>query len=143
MPYFLGAQQGQQVGVQQRQPFLDYLAEYWPRMGYFARPVLYGLQLPLLLAAASIFAVRSRRLVVLLLCWATVAALFLLAGSRIAMVDKQVFYLVPALALLAGSLLGRLWSRGAAARLVVAGVYLLTLTAAIELWLFRIMSTQQ
>ena len=46
------------------------------------------------------------RLRALLICWALVAALFTVAGSRIDMVDKQIFYLVPALALLAGRLLG-------------------------------------
>jgi len=72
-----------------------------------------------------------------------VAALFTVAGSRIDMVDKQVFYLVPALALLAGQLLGRLWQRGLPARLVVASVYIFTFAAALDLWFFRIITIRQ
>jgi hypothetical protein len=150
LPYFLGGSDGQKAGVQEHQPFLAYLAEFWPRFGYFARPVMYGIQLPLLLAVAGLAglyvagrgAAQRRRLVVLL-CWAAVAALFMIAGSRVAMVDKQVFYFVPALALLAGPLLSRLWARGLPARLVVASIYLFTLAAALDFWVFRIVTTRQ
>ncbi|MEO7910874.1 MAG: hypothetical protein ABIV47_14620 [Roseiflexaceae bacterium] len=83
------------------------------------------------------------RLRALLICWALVAALFTVVGSRIDMVDKQIFYLVPALALLAGRLLARLWQRGLPARLVVVSIYLFTFAAALDLWVFRIISIRQ
>ena len=112
---------------------MAYLAQFPPRFGYFLRPVAYGIQLALLLAAASLAGLRRTRLRTLLICWALVAALFTVAGSRIDMVDKQIFYLVPALALLAGRLLARLWQRGLPARLVVASVYIFTFAAALDL----------
>ncbi|HEX9372889.1 MAG TPA: hypothetical protein VF897_17885 [Roseiflexaceae bacterium] len=144
VPYFLGSSApGQQVGKQEHQPFLAYLADYWPRFGYDQRPVTYGLQLLLLLAAVALAGLKSRRALALMLCWAAVAALFVVAGSRISMVDKQIFYLVPALALLSGQLLGKLWARSVPARLVVAGVYLFTFASALSLWVYRIMTTRQ
>jgi len=144
VPYFF--QSGQSapanVGVQQRESFLAYLTQYIPRFGYFDRPVAYGLQLALLLAAVGLMGLRTR-LRALLICWVLVAALFTIVGSRIDMVDKQIFYLVPALALLAGRPLARLWQRGLPARIVVASVYLFTFAAALDLWLFRIMTIRQ
>ena len=47
----------------------------------------------LLLAAVSLVGLARPRLRALLICWVLVAALFTIAGSRIDMVDKQVFYL--------------------------------------------------
>jgi hypothetical protein len=145
VPYFLQSGQPAQAdtGIQQRESFLTYLMQYIPRTGYFRRPVAYGLQLALLLAAVSLVGLRQRRLRVLLICWVLVAALFTIAGSRIDMVDKQVFYLVPALALLAGGLLARLWRRGLLARIVVASIYIFTFGAALDLWFFRIVIIRQ
>jgi len=145
VPYFFQAGQPAPAGTgaQQHETFLTYLTQYIPRTGYFRRPVAYGLQLALLLAAVSLAGIGRPRLRALLICWALVAALFTVAGSRIDMVDKQVFYLVPALALLAGRLLARLWQRGLPARLVVASVYIFTFAAALDLWFFRIMTIRQ
>jgi len=119
------------------------LAQYIPLTSYFQRPVAYGLQLALLLAIVSLGSLGRPRLRALLICWAIVAALFTVVGSRIDMVDKQIFYLAAALALLAGRLLAQLWQRGLPARLVVASVYLFTFVAALDLWIFRIMTTRQ
>ena len=146
VPYFF--QSGQPAsagaGVQQRETLSDLPGAVSSRgIGYFRRPVAYGLQLALLLAAVSLAGLGRTRLRALLICWALVAALFTVAGSRIDMVDKQVFYLVPALALLAGRLLARLWQRGLPARLVVASVYMFTFAAALDLWIFRIMTIRQ
>ena len=145
VPYFFQSGQPAQaeLGVQQRESFLTYLTQYLPRIGYFRRPVAYGLQLALLLAMVSLAGLGRLRLRALLICWVLVAALFTIAGSRIDMVDKQVFYLVPALALLAGWLLGRLWQRGWPARVVVTSIYIFTFAAALDLWFFRIMTIRQ
>jgi hypothetical protein len=146
VPYFLQGSQPSAAGsgAQQREAFLTYLAQYIPRTGYFRRPpIAYGLQLALLLAAVSLAGLGRPRLRAVLICWALVAALFTVAGSRIDMVDKQVFYLVPALALLAGRLLARLWQRGLPARLVVASIYIFTFASALDLWIFRIMTIRQ
>jgi hypothetical protein len=144
-PYFfqVGQPATASAGIQQRETFLTYLTQYIPHTGYFRRPVAYGLQLALLLAAVSLAGLGRPRLRALLICWALVAAIFTVVGSRIDMVDKQIFYLVPALALLAGRLLARLWQRGLPARLVVASVYIFTFAAALDLWIFRIMTIRQ
>jgi hypothetical protein len=78
-----------------------------------------------------------------MICWAAVAVVFTIIGSRIAMVDKQIFYLLPALALLAGRLFSWLWQRGSAARLIVASAYLFTFLAALDLWIYRIATIRQ
>jgi hypothetical protein len=145
VPYFFQAGSPTQAGAgaQHRESFLTYLAQYIPLTSYFQRPVAYGLQLALLLAIVSLGNLGRPRLRALLICWAIVAALFTVVGSRIDMVDKQIFYLAAALALLAGRLLAQLWQRGLPARLVVASVYLFTFVAALDLWIFRIMTTRQ
>jgi hypothetical protein len=131
------------ASVPQREPFLIYLAQYGPLTAYFQRPVAYGLQLALLLAAVSLAGLGRPRLRAALICWAVVAVVFTVVGSRIDMVDKHIFYLVPALALLAGRLLSRLWQRGPPARLVVASAFLFTFLAALDLWVYRIMTIRQ
>jgi hypothetical protein len=145
LPFFFQSSQAAQTspGIQQRESFLTYLIQYIPRTGYFGRPVAYGIQLALLLGLVSLAGLGRTRLRAVLICWALVAALFTVAGSRIDMVDKQVFYLVPALTLLAGWLLARLWQRGLPARVVVASICLLTFAAALDLWIFRIMTIRQ
>jgi hypothetical protein len=145
VPYFFqtGRPDEGGAGIPERASLSTYLAQYIPLTSYFHRPVAYGLQLTFLLAALSLAGLRRPRLRALLICWVLVGMLFTIAGSRIDMVDKHVFYLVPLLALLAGRLLSQLWQRGLPARLVVASLYLFTFAAALDLWIFRIMTTRQ
>jgi hypothetical protein len=144
IPYFLqAAKPDTSVGVQNRDPFLTYLANYWPRLEYLRRSGGYGLQLALPLGLLGMVAVRRRRMRVVLACWLVVAVAFLLVGSRISMVDKHIFYLIPALALGVGLVMGRLWRRGLGARVVVASFYLFTFAAALDLWLYRIVAVRQ
>jgi hypothetical protein len=139
IPYFLqAAAPGTSAGLQRRDPFLVYLANYWPRMAYLRSSGAYGLQLALPLGILGMFAVRERRIRLLLGCWLAVAGLFVVIGARISMVDKQVFYIIPALALGVGLVAGRLWQRGLPARLVVAGLYLFVFVAALQMWIYRI-----
>jgi hypothetical protein len=144
LPYFLRASgTDTSVGLQNREPFLTYLANYWPRMDYLRASGSYGLQLALPLGLLGMFCLRDRRIRALLGCWLAVAALFLVVGSRISMVDKHVFYIIPALALGVGLLVGRLWRRGLPARIVVASIYLFSFAAALNLWIYRIVSVRQ
>ncbi|HEU5102685.1 MAG TPA: hypothetical protein VFU22_26855 [Roseiflexaceae bacterium] len=145
LPYFLQSGRPEELGVTTRRPtsLLSYLAQRVPFTTYLQRPVAYGIQLPLLLALPALAEVGRPRLRALLICWALVAAVFTIAGLRIDMVDKQMFYLLPALVLLTGRLLSQLWQRGMPARLVVASVYLFTFTAALDLWAYRVMTTRQ
>ncbi|MFL5801208.1 MAG: hypothetical protein ACJ8CR_05640 [Roseiflexaceae bacterium] len=144
VPYFLRASgTDTSVGLQNREPFLTYLANYWPRMDYLRPSGSYGLQLALPLGLLGMFCLRDRRIRALLGCWLAVATLFVLVGSRISMVDKHVFYIIPALALGVGLLAGRLWRRGLPARVVVASIYLFSFAAALNLWIYRIASVRQ
>lgn len=144
IPYFTqaAAPSGGIEGVR-HDPFGVYLAKYWPRMTYFRQSGSYGLQLALPLGLLGMLYVRGRRSRALLACWLAVAALFLVAGNRISMVDKHLFYIIPALALGVGLLMGRLWRRGAAARLVVACFYAFALVAALDMWVYRILTVRQ
>jgi hypothetical protein len=144
IPYFLqAATPGTSAGIQKRDPFLVYLANYWPRMEYLRRSGGYGLQLALPLGLLGMIGIRERKIRILLGCWLAVAALFLVAGSRISMVDKHLFYIIPALALGVGLLIGRLWRRGLPARLVVASFYLFAFVAALDMWIYRIATVRQ
>jgi hypothetical protein len=144
VPYFLqAATPDTSVGLQNRVPFLTYLANYWPRMEYLRASGSYGLQLALPLGLLGMFSIRDRRARVALACWLAVALAFLVVGSRISMVDKHVFYFIPALALGVGLLAGRLWRRGLLARLVVGSIYLFTFVAALNIWIYRIAAVRQ
>jgi hypothetical protein len=131
------------VGLQNREPFLSYVLNYWPRMDYLRPSGSYGLQLALPLGLLGMFSFRDRRIRALLACWLVVALAFLVAGSRISMVDKHVFYSIPALALGVGWLMGRLWRRGLPARIVIVSIYLFSFAAALNLWIYRIVSVRQ
>ena len=50
LPYFFGGNTGQKAGIQNHQPFLEYLADYIPRLGYISRSVVFGLWVPLVLS---------------------------------------------------------------------------------------------
>ncbi|HET9221646.1 MAG TPA: hypothetical protein VFO07_04045, partial [Roseiflexaceae bacterium] len=144
VPYFLRATTADQsVGVQNRDPFLTYLANYWPRLEYLRESGSYGLQLALPLGLLGMFSIHNRRMRVVFACWLVVAVAFLVVGSRISMVDKHIFYLMPALALGVGLTMGRLWRHGLSARLLVASLYLFTLVAALDMWLYRIAAVRQ
>lgn len=142
-PYFTRAAGGDGTGIEYP-PFSIYLAQYWPRMSYFDLDTnAYGLQLTLPIGLLGMFVFRNWRMRAIFVAWLLVALLFLVAGSRISMVDKHLFYLIPALVLGCGLIFGRLWRRGVASRLVVAGIYVATFVAALQLWVHRIVSVQQ
>jgi hypothetical protein len=143
LPYFFGGVPGQQVGIQNHQPLLEYLADYIPRLGYTARPVIFGLWIPLVLALVGLLRLRQRRVLALMLAWLIVTILFTLAGNRISMVDKQIFYFMPAMMLLAAPVLNWAWERGIVGRLIVAGTYMFTFAVALNLWIERIATTRQ
>jgi hypothetical protein len=112
-------------------------------MEYLRESGSYGLQLALPLGLLGMFSIHNRRMRVVFACWLVVAVAFLVVGSRISMVDKHVFYLIPALALGVGLVMGRLWRRGLGARLVVASFFLFTFIAALDMWFYRIAAVRQ
>ncbi len=73
------------VGLQNREPFLSYVLNYWPRMDYLRPSGSYGLQLALPLGLLGMFSFREWRIRALLACWLAVAlrcSWWLAAGSR-------------------------------------------------------------
>ncbi len=143
IPYFLHAGDGEGVNAVVRPPFGEYLAAYWPRLGYFRASGHYGMQLVLLIGLAGLSCIRPRWMRILLGAWLAVGVLFLIAGSRMSMVDKHVFYVLPVLALGTGALLGQLWRRGRAAPLVIGSVAALTLLSAVIMWFTRVATVRQ
>lgn len=157
-----GLSQGESLGIK-RDPFGVYALKYLGRLWY------YGVLVSLLLAplgVASLLRGKHDRLAgPLLAAWFAVFVLFFLAGSRIDMVDKELWFTVPVLALCAGVACDAIlswWSRqtdplgsrlrstnsalyGGAVKLGTAalGLYLAHITwIALALWYFRIMVTR-
>jgi len=129
------------VGVQ-RPPFGQYLWAYVPHLDYRIWPgdyLYFGLLIPVLFTVPGFIALRGRPLIwTLFAAWGTVALLFLLAGYRISMVDKQLFYLLPMICVCWAIYAERLWTRGRWGRLVVATILLYTLVTALDQWVLRI-----
>ena len=131
----------QSVGVE-RPPFGEYLLSYIPHLDYHFWPgdyLYYGIAIPLVFALPGLAALWKRPLL-----WATVAAwfvvalTFLLAGYRISMVDKQIFYVFPAVCLCWAVYADRYWQRGRWGRALIVVLYAFTLVSALDLWVVRI-----
>jgi hypothetical protein len=150
VPYVLSlATRGpESVGVE-RAPFSEYMAGFWRPLGYTLRPdgfLFYGLLIPLLFCLPGFLALRPQKggaperalLWIILAAWFTVGVLFMLAGYRVSMVDKQLFYIVPALCLCWSVYADRYWRRGRAAQLMILLIYAFTLATALDLWVIRI-----
>ena len=127
------------VGQADHEPFLTYLKQHVGRLGYVALPVRYGLWLPLLLALPGMWLLRRQRLAMLVIgSWYLVALIFFFVGNRVSMVDKHFFYVAPALAVCAAAAFEWVWPRGLLVRGTIAGAYVLTFAAAIDVWLWRL-----
>lgn len=128
------------VGVS-RPPFLEYLWSFVPHLGYHIWPndyLYYGLAIPLIFFVPGYWAMRSQPLLWLVAsAWGTVALLFLIAGYRISMVDKQLFYLIPLICLAWAIMADRLWGRWPG-RLFVLATLVISLASALWQWLMRI-----
>jgi hypothetical protein len=129
------------VGVE-RPPFGQYMWQFFPHLDYRIWPgdyLFFGLMIPLLFTIPGFIALRRQPLAwTILAAWGSVALLFMLAGYRISMVDKQLFYLLPLICVCWALYAERYWRRGRLGRLLVLILLLLTLTTALDQWIFRI-----
>jgi hypothetical protein len=129
------------VGVE-RPPFGQYLWAYVPHLDYRIWPgdyLYFGLLIPVLFTVPGFIALRGRPLIwTLFAAWGTVALLFLLAGYRISMVDKQLFYLLPMICVCWAIYAERLWARGRWGRLAIVTILLYSLATALDQWALRI-----
>lgn len=143
IPYFMqiGTQSTESVGVV-RAPFSEYFAGFFPALRYdfVENPYLYyGLFIPIAVVIPAFLMLWKRRtLWIFAAAWFTVAVVFMFAGYKISMVDKQLFYIVPLLALCWAVYADRLWLRGGAGRVIVTTTVLFTLVSALQLWIIRI-----
>lgn len=132
------------VGVV-RPSFGQYMGIFIPHLDYRRWDnghLYYGIAIPLLFLIPGFLALWKRPLIwVTLAAWFTVALLFMFAGYRISMVDKQIFYMLPAMCICWAVYAERYWDRGRWGRLFVAGIYAFTLAAAVALWVFRIVNS--
>jgi len=132
------------VGVE-RPPFGQYMAAFVPHLDYRIWPgdyLYFGLIIPLLFMLPGFVALRRRPAVwTLFAAWGTVALLFMLAGYRISMVDKQLFYLLPVICVCWALYADRIWARGRWGRWLVAVVVLFSLVSALDQWVLRIASS--
>jgi hypothetical protein len=62
----------------------------------------------------------------------------MLAGYRISMVDKQIFYMLPAMSVCWAVYADRIWQRGRWGQIVVVAILILTLATALDQWVLRI-----
>ncbi|NTU78099.1 MAG: hypothetical protein HGA45_01640 [Chloroflexales bacterium] len=129
------------VGVE-RPPFGQYMWAFVPHLDYRIWPgdyLYYGLAIPLIFTVPGFVAMRRRPLAwVVFAAWGTVALLFMLAGYRISMVDKQLFYLLPMICVCWAIYADRIWGRWPWGRWAIIAVLLYTLYAALDQWVLRI-----
>jgi hypothetical protein len=129
------------VGVE-RPPFGQYMWAFVPHLDYRIWPgdyLFYGLLIPVLFTVPGFIALRGRPLAwTVFAAWGTVALLFMLAGYRISMVDKQLFYLLPVICVCWAIYADRYWRRGNLGRLLVVTILLFTLVTALDQWVLRI-----
>ena len=143
IPYFLhiGTNSVESIGVV-RAPFDEYLRNFFPALRYdfVQNPYLYyGLYIPVLMVIpAFIMLWQKRTLWIFATAWYIVALIFLLAGYKISMVDKQLFYIIPLLMLSWAMIADGFWKRGPNGRIIVSTTVLFTLWSALQLWIIRI-----
>ena len=132
------------VGVE-RPPFGQYLWSFVPHLDYRIWPgdyLYYGLAIPVLFTVPGFVALRGRPLAwTVFAAWGTVALLFMLAGYRISMVDKQLFYLLPVICVCWAVYADRIWARWPWGRWAVIAVLLYSLYAALDQWVLRIVTS--
>lgn len=143
IPYFLqiSVASPASVGVE-RPPWGEYLWAFIPtiRYDFVDNPYLYfGIFIPMLMVIPGVMYLRKRQPL-----WAYMAAmfvislLFMVAGYRISMVDKQIFYILPIVMLCWAVLADRFWRRGIAGQLMISVIMLFTTYSAMYLWVVRI-----
>jgi hypothetical protein len=79
----------------------------------------------------------------LLIAWIGTALVFFLVGYRVDMVDKEIWFVLPALALCAAVTLEWLWRRGPAGRVVTIATNVYLVAASLFFWVLRLSSYLQ
>lgn len=122
--------------------FLVYMTNFISllRYDFVENPYLYyGIFIPVMMVIPG-FIMLSKRPVLwaFAAAWGSVSVLFMLAGYRFPMVDKQIFYLMPVIMICWGIMASQWWRRGWSGQLLVTMTTLYTLVSALHLWVIRI-----
>ncbi|MFZ9858048.1 MAG: hypothetical protein ACO3F2_06915 [Roseiflexaceae bacterium] len=143
IPYFLqiSVASPASVGVE-RPPWGEYFWAYFPTLRYdfIDNPYLYyGIFIPMLMVIPGVAFLRKRQpLWAYMAAMFVIALLFMVAGYRISMVDKQIFYILPIVMLCWAVMADKFWRRGIAAQLMISIIMLFTTYSAMYLWIVRI-----
>jgi hypothetical protein len=124
-------------------PWSEYLGKHMIRLS----SLRYGLIWPMLLALGGLVIgwrhLRRPLLRWILLAWYGTAFVFLLAGFYVDMVDKELWFAMPALALCGAIALEWLWRRWPAGRALTVVTYLFLAAASLQTWVFRLSTVVQ
>jgi hypothetical protein len=143
IPYFLqiSVSSPASFGVE-RPPWGEYMWAYFPTLRYdfVDNPYLYyGIFIPMLMVIPGVAFLRQRQpLWAYMAAMFVIALLFMVAGYRISMVDKQIFYILPIVMLCWAVLADKFWRRGIAGQLMISVIMLFTTYSAMYLWIVRI-----
>lgn len=143
IPYFLQAgDTPSNTPALVQESFAHYLYNFVPALRYdfVQNPYLYqGIFMPLLVVIPGFLLLRKYTVLwVFAAAWFSVGVLFMVAGYRIPMVDKQIFYILPILMICWGIVASQWWRRGWSGQLLVTIATMYTMTSALYLWVIRI-----
>jgi hypothetical protein len=147
IPKLLESAQGGGVG-KETSSWSDYLRDHLVRLSSLG----YSLLWPILLGLVGLLAGWKQAVEdpgrrplrrALLGAWIGTALVFFLVGYRMDMVDKEIWFVLPALALCAAVGLEWLWRRGPAGRIVAVATFLYLGAAGFFFWILRLSSYLQ
>ncbi len=126
-------------------PWAEYVRATWVRMGSMGDGR--GLLWPSLLALGGLIAgwrhLRRPLLRWVLSAWLGTALLFFLLGFRVDLVDKELWFVMPALALCGAMLLEWLWRRWRAGRAFSVILTLFLAASSLYIWILRLATIRQ
>jgi len=130
------------VDAESQTSFATYFSNFITTLRYdfIANPYLYyGIFMPLLMVIPGfVLMLKHSTLWAFAAAWFSVSVLFMLAGYRFPMVDKQIFYMLPIMMICWGIMASGWWKRGWSGQLLVTIACMYTLTSALYLWVIRI-----
>lgn len=143
IPYFLQSRGTHiQTATGETTSFTQYLRNFIPALRYdfVMNPFLYqGILMPVLMVIPGWLLLYKRPVLwVFATAWFSVGLIFMVAGYKIPMVDKQIFYILPIMMICWGVIAGGWWRRGWSGQLLVTVATLYTLVSALYLWVVRI-----
>lgn len=130
------------VDAESQTSFAVYFSNFLTTLRYdfVANPYLYyGIFMPVLMVVPGFILMMKRPVLwAFAAAWFSVSVLFMFAGYRFPMVDKQIFYMLPIMMICWGMMASGWWRRGWSGQILVLIATLYTITSALSLWVIRI-----